>query len=381
MSNLYSSAEKIGELLARELEQNPHFYFFSPDETTSNKFSAVFESESRAWNLPTLPWDLPESPNGRIVELLSENVLFSVMTGHLMNNEPAMFGSYEAFYPIITSQLLQQIKFIKQSDRTSWRPKYPAVNLLSTSTCWRQDHNGFTHQSPALISTLLAHPSDLSNCFFPTDDLSAETIFNFMLTSKNVVNFTTFNKIPLPRYLNFASARQQFQDSGVYLHPEPQNLHPDIIFVSVGDLQTSECEKARAILTEDLPFVQIRHLSLSALSYRAIGPIHDKLAKSEFNHFFTETCPIIANFHGYPETFETILENYTSRSRLRVHGYSEEGSTTTPFEMLRRNAASRFDLAIDVAKLANRPDLVKKYQNILAANHAYAVANGEDMLE
>ena len=152
-SEFYSPAKKIGELLTKELKRNPHFYFFSPDETTSNKFDQIFEVEKRAWgDLEQKTWDLPESNKGRIIEMLSENVLFSVMTGHLMNYEPAMMGSYEAFYPVVTSQLLQQIKFIKQSKRVNWRKPLPAVNLLSTSTCWRQDHNGFTHQSPALIS-------------------------------------------------------------------------------------------------------------------------------------------------------------------------------------------------------------------------------------
>ena len=160
--NLYSPAKKFGELLTKEFQKNPHFYFFSPDETTSNKFDRIFEVEKRAWSLPQKTWDLPEDENGRIVEMLSENVLFSVMTGHLMNNEPAMMGSYEAFFPIITAQLLQQIKFIKQSKEVSWRAPMPAINLLSTSTCWRQDHNGYTHQSPALISTLLSLPSNLS---------------------------------------------------------------------------------------------------------------------------------------------------------------------------------------------------------------------------
>ena len=153
---LFSPAKRIGELLAEEFKNNPTFYFFSPDETTSNKFDKIFEVEKRAWSLPIEAWDLPESPDGRIIEMLSENVLFSVMTGHLMNGEKAMMGSYEAFFPIITSQILQQIKFFKQSKAASWREPIPAANLHSTSVCWRQDHNGFTHQSPALISTLLS---------------------------------------------------------------------------------------------------------------------------------------------------------------------------------------------------------------------------------
>lgn len=142
------------------------FYLFSPDETTSNKLDVVYEVSSRLWDLPKEAWDLPESPNGHIVEMLSENALFACMVGHLMNGEPAAMTSYESFFTIIGSQLMQELKFIKQSQAVAWRKPIPAVNLLSTSTCWRQDHNGFTHQSPELISMLLSNPSGLANCIF-----------------------------------------------------------------------------------------------------------------------------------------------------------------------------------------------------------------------
>ena len=185
---LYSPAKKIGELLVAEFKKDPSFYFFSPDETTSNKFDQIFEVEKRAWgDLVQKSWDLPESKDGRIVEMLSENVLFSVMTGHLANGEKAMMGSYEAFYSVIAAQILQQIKFIKQSQEVEWRKPMPAINLLSTSTCWRQDHNGFTHQSPALISMLLAIPSNLANCIFPIDDVAAAEAYNFMINSTDEI--------------------------------------------------------------------------------------------------------------------------------------------------------------------------------------------------
>jgi xylulose-5-phosphate/fructose-6-phosphate phosphoketolase len=381
-SEMYSPATKIGELLKEQLQKDPHFYFFSPDETTSNKFDAVFEVEKRAWGkLPQEKWDLPESASGRIVEMLSENVLFSVMTGHLMNGEQAMLGSYEAFLPIITAQLLQQMKFIKQSREVKWREDMPAVNLLSTSTCWRQDHNGYTHQSPALISTLLSVPSGLANCIFPVDDVAAEEAFCYMLRSKNVVNLTTFNKIDEPRYIDSHHAKFQFDNGGASLYQFASDENPDIVFTAAGDIPTQETLKAIEILREDLPGIKLRFVGINALTYRAIGTVDNKLSKEKFTELFTDRKPIIANFHGYPETLENILENYTMRGRLRVHGYNEEGSTTTPFEMLRRNCASRYDLAIDVAGLIGREDLVAKYYDILNKNHDYAVQNGEDLIK
>lgn len=377
---LYSPAKKIGELLTKEFKKNSHFYFFSPDETTSNKFDEIFTAEKRAWGLPTKTWDLPESQDGRIVEMLSENVLFSVMTGHLMNGEPAMMGSYEAFFPIITAQLLQQMKFIKQSREVEWREPMPAVNLLSTSTCWRQDHNGYTHQSPALISTLLSVPSNLANCIFPIDDVAAEVAYDFMMSSTNVVNLTTFNKIDEPRYLSRELAEKEFEN-GAAIYDFISDDNPDIVLAAAGDIMAKEMIEAIKIIKKDFPELKIRFVYINTLSYRAIGKTSNKLGQEKFNQFFTADKPIIANFHGYPATLEGILENYTYKGRLRVHGFCEEGSTTTPFEMLRRNAASRYDVAIDVAKLYRRNDLVQKYQKVIDDNHAYAIEHGEDMIE
>ena len=380
MTELYSSAERIGELLAEQLRNDPHFYFFSPDETTSNKFSQVYEVAERAWSLPIKEWDLPESPNGRIIEMLSENVLFSVMTGHLANNEQAMLGSYEAFLPVITAQLLQQIKFIKQARNVTWRTPMPAVNLLSTSTCWRQDHNGFTHQSPALISMLLSVPSNLANCLFPVDDVAAETAFNFMLDSRDVVNQTTFDKNPRPRYLDSKQAELQLKNGGASIYQAASDEDPNFVLTAAGDIATHETLEAMRIIRKDMPEVKLRFVGIGALSYRAIGTTQNKLSRERFMELFTPDRPILANFHGYPETLENILENYTERRRLRVHGFNEEGSTTTPFEMLRRNAASRYDLAIDIAKVLKRPDLVTKYEDRLAQNHLHAIKYGIDMI-
>ncbi|MBR2641118.1 hypothetical protein IKD49_01500 [Candidatus Saccharibacteria bacterium] len=380
-SELFSPAKQIGELLFEEFKKDPHFYFFSPDETTSNKFDKIFEIEKRAWgDLPIKEWDLPESANGRIIEMLSENVLFSVMTGHLSNGEKAIMGSYEAFLPIITSQLLQQMKFIKQSKSVKWRKPMPAVNILSTSTCWRQDHNGFTHQSPALISQLLAVPSNLANCIFPVDDVAAAESYRFMMESTDVVNLTTFDKNERPRYIDSHHANYEFVNGGASIYQFISDDEPDLVFVGCGDIVAHEMIEAIRILKADLPELKIRFVYINALSYRGIGTTENKLSKEKFVELFTPDKPIIANFHGYPETLENILENYTARGRLRVHGFNEEGSTTTPFEMLRKNKASRYDIAVDVAELKKRDDLVSKYEMILTQNHFKATQYDKDLV-
>ena len=254
------------------------------------------------------------------------------------------------------------------------------MNLLSTSTCWRQDHNGFTHQSPSLISQLLSVPSNLANCIFPIDDVAAEASFRFMLESRDVVNFTTFDKNPRPRYTDEKRAREDLANGGAKIYDTISDAEPDFVLVACGDIVAHETIEAMRILREDLAGLRLRFVYINALSYRGIGTTRNKLTHEQFRELFTPDKPILANFHGYPETLENILENYTERRRLRVHGFNEEGSTTTPFEMLRRNAASRYDLATDIAKVLGQKRLARKYQSILQENHKHAVQYGEDMI-
>lgn len=377
----FSPAAAIGAIMADYMSKHDDFYLFSPDETTSNKLDAVFNVSERAWDLPRQDFDLPESAHGRIVEMLSENALFACMAGHLASGGPAVMTSYEAFFMIIAAQVLQHIKFLEQSSKVKWRPAYPAANLLSTSTCWRQDHNGFTHQSPALISTLLSLPSRRANCLFPVDDVAAEAAFIYMMRSENVVNLTTFNKTDQPRWLDSHQADAQFSAGGASVFEFVSDDDPDYVFVGVGDIPSCEAIRALEILRKDLPEKKFRFVNISALSYNAIGTTERKLTMKEFNKLCTTDKPIIADFHGYPETLRQILTCYTDPKRLTMHGFLERGSTTTPFEMLSLNEASRYHLAIDVAKQENRSDLVEKYQKILAENSSYAHEYGMDEVE
>ena len=376
----FSIARKFGDLLRDRMKKDSHFYLFSPDETTSNKLDAVYDVSARLWGLPMEDWDLKEAKDGRIVELLSENTLFAVMMGHLMNGEQAMMTSYEAFFAVAMSQILQQIKFFKQSDEVAWRPKYPAVNLLSTSTCWRQDHNGFSHQSPAVISALLAIPSNRVNCLFPVDDVAAEATFDFMLKSENVVNLTTFDKNENPRWIDSYHARFQYDNGGASIFGFASEENPEMIFTAAGDIATRETLYAMKILREDLPDKRLRFVGINSLSYNAIGTTKNKLSNETFNEYFTIDRPIIANFHGYAETLRGILTHYANQDRLSVHGFLENGSTTTPFEMLAKNRASRYDLAADAARKFGREDLAEKYMGEIEKNHQHAVEFGVDLI-
>lgn len=378
-SEKFSPARKFGHLLRERLEKDPRFYLFSPDETTSNRLDEVFEVATRAWATKKESFDLPESESGRVVELLSENTLFAVMIGHIMNGEQAMMTSYEAFFSVILSQIVQQIKFFKQSDNVPSRPKYPAVNLLSTSTCFRQDHNGFSHQSPVMISALLSIPSNKVNCLFPVDDVSVEKTFDFMLKSENVVNFTTFDKNDNPRWIDSYHAQFLFDNGGASIYRFASDNDPDVVLTAVGDIMTRETLFARDILKKDMPELKIRFVGINALSYNAIGTTDNKLKRNVFDEYFTKDKLIVANFHGYPETLKHILGQYTNEARISVHGFSEEGSTTTPFEMLALNHVSRFDIAMDVAEKFGRFDLKEKYLAEITKNHENALKTGLDL--
>lgn len=386
-----STAKTFGELIENEMKNNPKFYFFSPDETTSNKLDAVYNVSARAWSsLPTKPQDMKEEKDGRIVELLSENTLFAVMLGHILSGEPAMMTSYESFFTIITSQILQHLKFLDQSEQVSFHPEYPAVNLLSTSTCWRQDHNGFSHQSPMLISTLLDRPGNKVNCFFPIDSESAKATFKYLQTSKNVVNLTTFNKTDEPQFLDEGHANFQFEsgasilgfvsDGNPFDLDSPENEF-DFIFVSAGDIATREAIEAIKLLKFARPELKIRLINILALSHNQIGTTNQPMTQELFDKYFKTNTPIISNFHGYKDTLKNILGNYTDPRRISAHGFEEKGSTTTPLEMLTLNHASRFDLAKDVAEKLNDVELSQKYQNIIDANRANAYEFGVDLFE
>lgn len=388
----HSSAKTFGELLKDLAAKNPNFYLFSPDETTSNKLDAIYQSTSRAWaNLPIKDWDLSSAPDGRIIELLSENTLFAVMLGHLLAGHPAMLTSYEAFFTIITAQIVQHLKFLEQSATVTWRPAYPAANLLSTSTCWRQDHNGFSHQSPLLISALLSRPSQHLNCLFPVDDIGARAAFDYMIHSQNVVNLTTFNKTDEPRWIDSLHAKFQYTNGGASIFGFASDPHPDFIFTAAGDIATRESLYAIKILKTLLPELQLRFVGVTALTsaplhhqphlFGAIGTTDRQLSPATFVDYFTADRPIIANFHGYPAIFQQILSHYADPRRISVHGFIEQGSTTTPFEMLSLNRASRYHLCLDVLAQLQRPDLAAPLRQLLAKNTAHATATSLDLPE
>ena len=373
-----SIAKTFGEGLRTEMEKHDDFYFFSPDETTSNRLSEVYVASDRAWMRDVEPWDMHLSKDGRVIEMLSENVLFAVLAGHILSGGRGCMTSYEAFLPIISSQLDQHLKFLKQAKEASWRPRYQALNILSTS-CWqRQDHNGFTHQNPAIISNLLTKPSNEVNCLFPIDDVAGVATWEFMTRSKDVVNLTTYNKNETPRWIDINHARFQLTNGGASIFQFASDDNPEIIVCGIGDIPTTEALEGIKLAKQEAPELRVRYVGVAALSYGAIGTTENKLRPNDFNDYFTPDKPIIINFHGYTETAFSIFSHYASPYRLDIHGYEDQGSTTSPMDELARNHCSRYDIAASILERSGRYGFMHKYQDIVLENARYASQFGID---
>lgn len=373
-----SLAKVFGEGLRIEMEKHDDFYFFSPDETTSNRLSEVYEASDRAWMRDIEPWDVHLAKDGRVIEMLSENVLFATMAGHILSGGRGCMASYEAFLPIVSSQLDQHLKFLKQAKEASWRPRYQALNILSTS-CWqRQDHNGFTHQNPAIVSNLLAKPSNEVNCLFPIDDVAAAAAWEFMTRTKDVVNLTTYNKNETPRWIDINHARFQLTNGGASIFQFASDDNPEIIVCGIGDIPTTEALEGIKLAKQEAPDLRVRYVGVAALSYGAIGTTENKLRPNDFNDYFTPDKPIVVNFHGYAETAFGIFSHYASPYRLDVHGYEDQGSTTSPMDELARNHCSRYDIAASILERSGRYGFMHKYQDIVLENARYASQFGVD---
>ena len=370
-------AGTFGAFLNEALDNDPDFYFFSPDETTSNRMQQVYDVTDRAWTREVKAWDKSLGPDGQIVEMLSENTLFAVLAGHILSGGKGAMTSYEAFLPIVSSQLDQHLKFLKQSKEVSWRPDYNALNILSTS-CWqRQDHNGYTHQNPALITSVLSKPSNLANCFFPVDDNAAEAVWKYMVESKNVVNLTTFNKNPQPRWIDKNHADFQLKNGGASVFQFASDDAPWVIVAGIGDLPTQEALEGIKLAKEKYPELKIRFVNIVALSYGAIGTTDNKLSQEKFYELFGD-WPVVVNFHGYADSLRAIISNYADPRRFHIHGYEDEGSTTSPLDELSRNRCSRWDIAADILEIVEKQDLSSQMIDKKVKNAEYAKIYGVD---
>lgn len=370
----------VGGLLGKVFEKKPdNFRFFSPDETYSNKLDAIFEATSRSWQREIKPWEKDLAKNGRVTEILSENCLQGLLQGYILTGRHGVLTSYEAFAPIISSMMDQYAKFLAQSKEVKWRGDLASLNYILTSTGWRQDHNGFSHQNPSFIDEVLRRENGIGQIFLPADDNSAVVSISKMLKSRNNINVLVAGKTPEPRYFSLESARKQLENGGIFVFDSWKNQEiadwnliseddePDLILAASGDYVFKETVAALQVLLHDVAQVKIRLVYVQALCGRGIGTFENTLSKSDFVKIFTKDKPVIFAFHGYAKTLKSILFDYQNPARIQINGYEERGSTTTPFDMLARNKVSRYDIAVRALNSVNKGDevfesLAKEYR-------------------
>ncbi len=370
----------VGDFLKEIFEKNPeNFRFFSPDETYSNKLDAIFKATSRSWQREIKPWEKDLSKNGRVTEILSEHSLQGLLQGYILTGRHGVLTSYEAFAPIISSMMDQYAKFLAQSKEVKWRGDLASLNYILTSTGWRQDHNGFSHQNPSFIDEVLRRENRIGQIFLPADDNSAVAAISKMLKSRNNINVLVAGKTPEPRYFSLESSQKQLENGGIFVFDSWKNQEiadwnliseddePDLILAASGDYVFKETVAALQVLLHDVPQVKIRLVYVQALCGKGIGIFENTLSKSNFVKIFTKDKPVVFAFHGYAKTLKSILFDYENPARIQINGYEEKGSTTTPFDMLARNRVSRYDIAARALNLANKgaevfENLAKEYQ-------------------
>lgn len=388
-----SSMRRAGLYLKDVFElnkNNRNFRFMSPDETYSNKLDEIFQATERAWVWPNEDWDKDMSHTGRVMEMLSEHNLQGLTQGYVLTGRHAVFASYEAFIQVVVSMMDQYAKFLKQGKTVPWRKPIPSLNYILTSSGWRQDHNGFSHQNPGFIDDALRRQGDFVNVYFPADGSSTLVALEKMLSSTNQINVLIGGKTLEPRWLTPTLARKQLEE-GVSIWDFASDDNPDIVMAAAGDYPVKEVMAAIDLLKHDLHDVRIRCINISSLTSCGLGRANACLSKAGFDHLFTPDKPVVINFHGYPETIKSILFDYSHNAeRFDVRGYVESGSTTTPFDMHVRNKTSRYHLVMAAAeKLAatgritheQAQHVIAKYEHKIAENTEYIKANGVDLPE
>ena len=374
----------------KQNEPNKNFRFFSPDETYSNKLDQIFASTGRAFVWPSEKWDEDMSPTGRVIEMLSEHSLQGLAQGYVLTGRHAIFASYEAFIQVIISMADQYAKFINVAREIKWRGDFPSMNYILTSSGWRQEHNGFSHQNPGFIDDMLQRQGNFVNVFFPPDGNTTLVALDRMLRSTKEINILVAGKTLEPRWLTPAKAEQQLSQ-GVMTWDFASDPDPDIVLAAAGDYLTKEAMAAIKIIKQEIPAAKIRFVNITALSCVGLGPNDAPVTQSMFEETFTPDKPVIINFHGYPQTIKQILFDYSdNNSRFTVHGYIENGSTPTPFDMQVLNETSRYQLAMDaftalatqdVISPARAAQLTRKYLDKLSDHHAYIKQHGTDLPE
>ncbi len=345
----------LGTFLREVMRQNPRsFRLFGPDESRSNRLDAVFEASPKLFLGERFPEDADGgalAPDGRVVETLSEHTLEGMLEGYLLTGRHGLLASYEAFVHVIDSMFNQHAKWLASCKELSWRAEIASLNLLVTSTVWRQDHNGFTHQDPGFLDVVVNKSGAVTRIYLPPDANCLLSVADHCLRSEDYVNVIVADKQPHLQYLSLEAARAHCAKGlGIWdWASSDEGQQPDVVMACAGDVTTLEALAATALLREAFPDLRLRFVNVVDL-FRLQPPSEHPhgLSDRDFDSIFTTDAPIIFNFHGYPWLVHRLAYRRTNHENLHVRGYKERGSINTPLELAIENDIDRFGLAIDV---------------------------------
>ncbi len=370
-------------------KDSKNFRIFGPDESMSNRLYKVFEAENRDWNAELLPSDDCLARGGRIMDsMLSEHMCEGWLEGYLLTGRHGFFASYEAFIRVVDSMAAQHAKWLKVCNQLTWRRPIASLNFILTSNVWQQDHNGFTHQDPGFLDHIANKKADVVRMYLPPDTNCLLSCFDHCIKSKNYVNAIVASKHPSYQWLTMDQAvKHCTQGVGIWEWASNDNgEEPDIVMACCGDTPTLETMAAVTILRDEFPELKIRVVNVVDLFKLESNHKHPHgLSDAEYNALFTTDKPVIFAFHGYP----TLIHELTYRrdnQNMSVHGYQEEGTITTPFDMRVQNEIDRFNLVKDaimhLPKLGNRGAyLIQKMNDKLVEHKQYIAEYGQDLEE
>ncbi|HEU4837063.1 MAG TPA: phosphoketolase family protein [Pyrinomonadaceae bacterium] len=382
----------FGEFLRDVMKLNlseSNFRVVGPDETSSNRLDALFEVTDRVWLAKTSPADEHESPDGRVMEVLSEHLCQGWLEGYLLTGRHGLFSCYEAFIHIVDSMVNQHAKWLKVTRDIPWRRPIASLNYLLTSHVWRQDHNGFSHQDPGFIDHVVNKKADVVRVYLPPDANCLLSVMDHCLRSDNYINVVIAGKQPALQYLDIDAAMNHCA-AGIGIWDWASNdddAEPDLVMACAGDVPSLETLAAVDILRQRFPELKVRVVNVVDLMTLQPQSEHPHgLSDKEFDSLFTTNKPIIFAFHGYPWLIHRLTYRRTNHGNLHVRGYKEEGTTTTPFDMVVLNDLDRFHLVMDVIERVPKLEtigahLLQEMRDKRFEHKRYITEHGEDMPE
>ena len=380
----------LGEFIRDIIKENPNnFRVFGPDETMSNRLSHLFEADNRCWYLTKKKEDEYLSYDGRIMDsYLSEHTCEGWLEGYILTGRHGVFVSYEAFIRIVDSMASQHAKWIKVSKELPWRKEISSLNYILTSNVWQQDHNGYTHQDPGFIDHLVNKKADIVRIYLPPDSNCLLSCFDHIIKTKNYINVIVASKHMRPQWLTMEEAKEHCAKGlSKWNFASNDNKGVDIVLVSIGDAPTLENIAAVSILRNYLPDIKIRFINVVDLMKLEPSTKHPHgLTNTEYNKLFTKDKPIIFNYHGYPTLIHELTYERENKN-ISVHGYIEEGTITTAFDMRVKNEIDRYHIVIDIinhldiAKTREGKKIIKLMEEKLKYHESYIREYGIDMEE